>query len=191
MASQTGAVVSPDRACTNFIGRAGGFLLPVDLDPMDAPCASDAAGHPDGDQSGGRGANGQVGGGPWPLREAFWDEGRHPGVVKGRLHTRIRTYKAGRGMGNSVFAYIINPLEAAESMAFNLDCLGAVCWFEYGEIVEKPGVNRPMSEALGPWISFYHKRHDLLREATVVADVGVFRSFPSCNSGAGAVKTGW
>lgn len=115
--------------------------------------------------------------------EAFWDEGRHPGIQGDRLHTRIRTYKAGRGMENSVFVYIINPLEAAESMAFNLDCLGAVCWFEYGEIVEKPGVNRPMSAALGPWVSFYHRRHDLLGGAAVVADIGVFRSYPSMQFG--------
>lgn len=115
--------------------------------------------------------------------EAFWDEGRHPGFVGGTLHTRIRTYKAARSMGNLAFAYIINPLEAAESMAFNLDCLGAICWFEYGDIVEKPGVKTPMSSALGPFVSFYHRRHDLLRDARVVADVGVFRSFPSMQFG--------
>jgi hypothetical protein len=63
--------------------------------------------------------------------EAFWDEGRHPGFVKGQLTMRIRTFKAARGLNNSAFVYTINTLEAAESMAFNLDCFGCVCWFEY------------------------------------------------------------
>ncbi|MBI4626021.1 MAG: hypothetical protein HY736_22720 [Verrucomicrobia bacterium] len=115
--------------------------------------------------------------------EAFWDEGRHPGFIQNTLHTRIRTFKAARGLNNSAFVYVVNPLEAAESMAFNLDCLGAICWFEYGEIVEKPGVNQPMSPALGPFVNFYHKRRDLLRDAKVVADVGVFRSFSSMQFG--------
>ena len=111
--------------------------------------------------------------------EAFWDEGAHPGLVKSRLTTRIRTYKAARLLNNSAFVYVINPLEAAESMAFNLDCLGAICWFEYGEIAEKPGIKKPMSPALEPYVKFFRQRRDLLREALVVADVAVLRSFPT------------
>ncbi|MBI5686801.1 MAG: hypothetical protein HZC54_17170 [Verrucomicrobia bacterium] len=115
--------------------------------------------------------------------EAFWDEGRHPGFVKGTLATRIRTFKAARLMNNSAFVYVINPLEAAESMAFNLDCLGAICWFEYGEIAQKPGIQKPMSPALAPYVKFFHERRDLLRDAQVVADVAVLRSFPSIKFG--------
>jgi hypothetical protein len=115
--------------------------------------------------------------------EAFWDEGRHPGFVKGQLTTRIRTFKAARGLNNSAFVYTINPLEAAESMAFNLDCFGCICWFEYDQLWEYPGNVRPMSPALLPFVSFYHKRRDLFRDANVVADVGVFRSYPSMQFG--------
>lgn len=115
--------------------------------------------------------------------EAFWDEGRHPGFVKGTLTTRIRTFKAARGLNNSAFVYTINPLEAAESMAFNLDVLGCICWFEYDQFWEYPGNVRPMSPALLPFVKFYHQRHDLLRDAKVVADVGVFRSHPSMQFG--------
>ena len=115
--------------------------------------------------------------------EAFWDEGRHPGFVKGTLTTRIRTFKAARGLNNSAFVYTINPLEAAESMAFNLDCFGCICWFEYGQLWEYPGNVRPMSPALLPFVDFYHKRHDLFRDAKVVADAGVFRSYPSMQFG--------
>ena len=111
--------------------------------------------------------------------EAFWDEGRHPGYRNGQLHTRIRTYKIARRMDNMAFAYTITPLEMAESMAFNLDCLGCLCWFEYGQVVAQPGSKEPLAPSLAPFVKFFHARRDLLREADVVADVAVLRSFPS------------
>jgi hypothetical protein len=97
--------------------------------------------------------------------EAFWDE--------------IRTFKVARAMDNMAFCYITTPLEAAESMAFNLDCLGAICWFEYGQIVEQPGSSKPVGPKLEPFVRFYRAHHDLFRNSRVVADVAVLRSFPS------------
>jgi len=111
--------------------------------------------------------------------EAFWDEGRASGFDNGRLRSRIRTYKVARCMGNMAFCYTTTPLEMAESMAFNRDCLGAVCWFEYGEITKRPGSTEPLSADLDPFIRFFHQRRGLLRGADVVADVAVLRSFPS------------
>ncbi len=111
--------------------------------------------------------------------EAFWDEGRHPGYRDGKLSTRIRTYKVARRMKNMAFAYCTNPLEAAESMAFNRDCLGCICWFEYADLVAKPGVDEPVSTDLAPFVRFFHDRRDLLRDTEVIADVAVLRSFPS------------
>jgi hypothetical protein len=111
--------------------------------------------------------------------EAFWDEGQPPGFNAGQLRTRIPTYKVARRMDNIAFAYATKPLEMAESMAFNRDCLGCICWFEYGKIVAMPGSDESMSEALPPFIRFFHARRDLLRDAEVVADAAVLRSFPS------------
>jgi hypothetical protein len=111
--------------------------------------------------------------------EAFWDEGEAPGLRDGVLHTRIRSCKVGRLMDNLTFAYVTNPREAAEAMAFNLDCLGCVCWFEYGKLVAKPGSEEPVSKELGPFIRFFTGRRDLFRHAQPVADVAVLRSFPS------------
>jgi hypothetical protein len=111
--------------------------------------------------------------------EAFWDEGRTPGYYDGQLHTRIPTYKVARRMNNIAFAYTTTPLEMAESMAFNRDCLGCICWFEYAKIVAKPGSNELFSEALAPFIRFFHTHRDLLREAKVVADAAVLRNFAS------------
>ena len=111
--------------------------------------------------------------------EAFWDEGLESGFANGKLKSRIRTYKVARAMDNSAFCYSTTPLEMAESMAFNLDCLGAICWFEYGRITKRPGFAEPMSPDLAPFVRFFHQRRDLLRNAEVVADVAVLRSFPS------------
>ena len=111
--------------------------------------------------------------------EAFWDEGSPSGYRNGRLHTRIRTYKVGRRMDNVVFTYTTTPLEMAESMAFNLDCLGCLCWFEYGKIAARPGSTDLMSSTLEPFVKFFHARRDLLRDTEVVADVAVLRSFAS------------
>ena len=70
---------------------------------------------------------------------AFWDEERDSGYAHGQIRSRIRSYKVARRMGNMAFTYVATPLEMAESMAFNLDCLGAICQFEYGNIVAQEG----------------------------------------------------
>jgi hypothetical protein len=111
--------------------------------------------------------------------EAFWDEGRPPGLRDGKLQTRIRTYKTAARMNNLAFAYCTTPLEMAETMAFNLDCLGCIVWFEYDRLVAKPASDEPVSPALDPFIRFYKSRRDVFRDTAPVADVAVLRSFPS------------
>jgi len=111
--------------------------------------------------------------------EAFWDESGRIGYDKDRLTSRIRTYKVARRMDNIAFTYTTTPLEMAEAMAFNLDCLGCVCWFEYGRVTLKPGEKGPSSKDVTPFIRFFHNRRELLRDASVLADVAVLRSFAS------------
>lgn len=107
--------------------------------------------------------------------EAFWDEGASPGWDGRALRSRIRTYKVGRRLGNMTFAYVTCPLEAAESMAFNLDCLGSIAWFEYGRLVSKPGASDSVSDELGPYIKLYRKLQMDWGGRKVLADVGAFR----------------
>jgi hypothetical protein len=111
--------------------------------------------------------------------EAFWDEGTEPGYRENKLHSRIRTYKVGRMMKNAVFSYTRTPLEAAESMAFNLNCLGCIGWFEYGKLVAYPGSTEPISKELTPYTHFFNTRRDLFQNTQVLADVAVWRSFAS------------
>jgi hypothetical protein len=111
--------------------------------------------------------------------EAYWVESGRVGMLHGRLVTRIRNYKVGRALQNLTFDYTVTPLEAAESMAFNLDCLGCIAWFEYGRLTAMPGSQQPVSPNLAPFVRFFHQRRDLFRQAGVVADLAVVRSFPS------------
>ena len=109
--------------------------------------------------------------------EAFWAEGLATGCRDGTLYTRIRTYKVARSMHNVAFTYTDTPLEMAESMAFNSDCLGCIGFFEGGRITATTGAT--LSPLLAPYIRFFHQRRDLFRGAEAVADAAVLRSFPS------------
>ena len=115
-----------------------------------------------------------------PFGNAFWDESygpdsphsKQPGITS----SRIRSMKVGRLYNNSVFCYTDTPLDAAESMAFNLNCLGCVAWFQWGEMTSIHE-NRPVLPSLKPYIRFFTRHQDLYRDAQTVADVAVLRTF--------------
>jgi hypothetical protein len=111
--------------------------------------------------------------------EALWSEGRPSGFADGKYSTRIVSYKIARSMDNMVFFYANTPVSMAESMAFNSDCLGMVCGFEDGKIVS-PGPGKEFKiEEVVPYIKFYKNRRTLFRDAKVISDIAVLRSFPS------------
>lgn len=124
--------------------------------------------------------------------DAVWDESTSIGFAKGRLQSHIRTCKVARSMGNMVITYTTTPLEAAESMAFNHDCLGVICCFEYARINARPQGNHGVSPGLLRSVKFFNERRELFRDAKVVADLAVLRSFPSMAFGrtATAAMTG-
>ncbi len=112
--------------------------------------------------------------------EAIWNEGFIGGLRNGKLQTAIPTYKLARRMDNMVFRYVRSPVQMAEAMAFNLDCLGCLCWFEYGKLSDYPGKHgKPLDLQTVPFVQFYRQRRKLFRNTRVVADVAVLRSFPS------------
>ncbi len=115
-----------------------------------------------------------------PGGEAIWhEENDRSGYRDGQWVSGIRTLKIARAMNNMAFVYNVTPLEIAESIAFNLDSLGCVCWFEYGRIQAMPGKPYPFLDESKTYIRFFNARRDLLRDAAVVADVAVLRNFPS------------
>jgi len=121
-----------------------------------------------------------------PLGNAFWDESygpdsphtKNPGIRS----SRIRSMKVGRLYNNSVFLYVDTPLDAAECMAFNLNCLGCVAWFQFGEMISLHE-NRPVLPQLKNYIRFFNTHQDLFRDSQTVADVAVLRTFADQNFG--------
>jgi len=111
--------------------------------------------------------------------EALWSEGFPSGYKDGQFQTRILSYKIARSMKNLVFYYATTPVSISESMAFNSDCLGMVCEFINGDIISARPPKEPVSKEILPYINFYKTRRTLFREANVIADVAILRSFPS------------
>ena len=121
-----------------------------------------------------------------PLGNAFWDESygaaslhaKAPGI----RGSRIRSLKVARLYNNSAFVYTDTPLDAAECMAFNLNCLGCVAWFEWGELTSLRE-ERPILPGMKDYIRFFNEHQDLYRDSQTVADVAVLRTFAEQNFG--------
>ncbi len=114
-----------------------------------------------------------------PGGDAYWVESGRVGYQDGRLITRIRNYKVGQATGNMTFDYTITPLEVAESLAFNLDCLGCIAWFEYAQLVALPGSKDSVNPAILPFVQFFRRERHLFRNASPVSEVAVLRNFAS------------
>ena len=115
-----------------------------------------------------------------PWGNAFWDEGWGAAWSEkdGVAQTRIRTLKVGELYNNSAFVYCENALDLAESMAFNVNCLGCVAWFEWGKLIAAhQQSDTPPSKELKPYIRFFLDHQDLYRHWPSVADVAVLRTF--------------
>ena len=108
-----------------------------------------------------------------PEGNAFWVEGGGAGPAQ------IRAMKVGELYNNSTFVYCRTALDLAESMTFNVNCLGCVAWFEWGKVT-KPNVDgaKPVAkDELKPYIRFFLDHQDLYRHWPSVADVAVLWTF--------------
>lgn len=105
---------------------------------------------------------------------AYWDEAHSSGWYDGKLTTHIRSLKIGQSTNNSVFLYSETPLDVAEMLAFNLNCLGCVTWFEGGRL-QSGHVGRlgGFPKNILPYIEFYHRHKKYYQNAEPVADVAI------------------
>ena len=120
-----------------------------------------------------------------PLGNAFWDEsyGAAWSAKTATAQTRVRSLKVGELFHNSTFLYCESPLDLAESMAFNVNCLGSISWFEWGKMETAHLTGKPMPQELKPYIRFFLQHQDLYRHWPSVADVAVLRTFADANFG--------
>ncbi len=141
--------------------------------------------NPGGVGNGGAAANGIDHARLLPLGNAFWDEnyGADWSEKDGTARTRIRTLKVGELYNNSTFLYCESALDLAESMAFNVNCLGSVSWFEWGKMETAHLTGKPLPRELKTYIRFFLDHQDLYRHWPSVADVAVLRTFAEQNFG--------
>jgi hypothetical protein len=120
-----------------------------------------------------------------PLGTAFCDEdyGADWSEKDGTARTRIRSLKVGELYDNSTFLYCESALDLAESMAFNVNCLGSVTWYEWGKITTAHLTGKPLPKELKTYIRFFLDHQDLYRHWPSVADVAVLRTFAEQNFG--------
>ena len=119
--------------------------------------------------------------------QAYWDESYSAGWENGQAKTRIRSLKIGQAFDNSVFLYSETPLDVAEMMAFNVNCLGCVVWFEGGELLSgHVGRLGTFPRNILPYIRFFHRHHDFYRDVKSVADVAILFDFETVAFGSEA-----
>ncbi|MBM3888883.1 MAG: hypothetical protein FJ388_07115 [Verrucomicrobia bacterium] len=118
-----------------------------------------------------------------PLGNASWDEswGASWNPTNKTAFTRIKTLKVNQLHNSSTFLYTETPLDAAESMAFNVNCLGSVTWFEWGKILSAHLQGKAIPPELKTYIRFFLDHQDLYRHSKPVADVAVLRTFAEAN----------
>ena len=109
---------------------------------------------------------------------AYWDESYCADWKEGAPRTRIRSLKIGQSFNNSLFLYSESPLDVAEMMAFNNNCLGCITWFEGGELLSgHVGRLGKFPRDILPYVRFFHQHHDYYRTANPVADVALLHDF--------------
>jgi hypothetical protein len=120
-----------------------------------------------------------------PSGNAYWDESMPTAwSEKDRLATtRIRSLKVGELYNNSSFLYCESTLDLAESMAYNVNCLGCVAWFEWGKVTTAHQSGKPVPPEMKAYIRFFLDHQDLYRRWPSVADVAVLRTFAEHNFG--------
>jgi hypothetical protein len=110
--------------------------------------------------------------------EAVWhDVLPNPPAASGLTGNYIRAYKTAETMDNMAFVYITHPVHAAESLAYNTDCLGCIAWFVGGKTVYYPDTDQPVSPELKPYVRFFHEKRPYYRGAVRVPDLAVLRSY--------------
>ncbi len=66
-------------------------------------------------------------------------------------------------------------------MAFNVNCLGSVSWFEWGKMETAHLTGKPIPKELKTYIRFFLNHQNLYRHWPSVADVAVLRTFADAN----------
>jgi len=130
-----------------------------------------------------------------PWGGAFWDEGEPSRLQDGVLHSRFRTYLLGRYYNNMVFNYTAEPVEMAECMANNLQCLGCPSWVTGDRIDSASVMLNPAAKDFHPAvlasIRLFHREQQYFRDTEGIADVGVLNTYANTAYGPQMTRHRW
>lgn len=115
---------------------------------------------------------------------AFRGEATKPGWSGNRAVTRIRSLKTGQAFGNVTLLDCETPLELAENMAFNLNSLGNIAWFENSRLLPPRARVGRINPFVRPYLDFYRAHTEFYRGATRATDVAVLRPLETFAHGA-------
>lgn len=126
---------------------------------------------------------------------AFWDEHHPCRLENGIMTSHFRSQLMGRLFGNMLFAYTDDRLSMAESMANNLQCLGAPAAVIGDKVVAISSIHDENPKEIDPAIfalmQFFHREQRHYCDTELIADVGVVNTHANKGYGPQISRNRW
>ena len=124
---------------------------------------------------------------------AFWDEGYPSKLEDGLVSSRFRSMMLGRHFGNMVFLYTSDRVAMAESMAYNLQCIGCPAWVTGNEITPYLSAHNPKNfdPHVLACIRFFQREQQYYRDTELIADIGVLNTYANTAYGPSIGRNRW
>jgi hypothetical protein len=124
---------------------------------------------------------------------AYWAEGYPSKLEDGLVFSRFRSMMLGRYFDNMVFVYTADRVAMAESMAYNLQCIGCPAWVTGNEI--SPYLSSYSANKFDPHvlasIRFFRREQQYYRDTELIADIGVLNTYANTAYGPKVSRNRW
>ncbi len=124
---------------------------------------------------------------------AFWAEGHPSRLADGMVSSRFRSMMLGRYFDNMVFVYTSDRVAMAESMAYNLQCIGCPAWVTGNEVAPYLSSYNPneFDPHVLDLIRFFRREQQYYRDTELIADVGVLNTYANTAYGSKVSRNRW
>jgi hypothetical protein len=130
-----------------------------------------------------------------PWGGAFWDEDARSRLENGIMISRFRSLMLGRQFNNMVLHYTSDRIAMAESLAYNLQCIGCPAWVNGDEIIPSYSMSMPNPPQFDPYvlasIRFFRREQQYYRDTEMIADVGVLNTYVNTAYGPSITRKRW
>lgn len=124
---------------------------------------------------------------------AFWDEGYPSKLKDGLVLSRFRSMMLGRYFNNMVFLYTSDRVAMAESMAYNLQCIGCPARVIGNEITPRLSSHNPkkFDPHVLSSIRFFRREQQYYHDTELIADIGVLNTYANTAYGPAVSRNRW